>query len=207
MAYEREIKYNSLDTEKLILNPDLKISSCAPLHSQGEPSYVLDSPLLRISKGCSIEPTRDTSCKLRNADNYVAGMITFDCQDEGSVERLRCIAIAWQDSSNVNIPDSTRRDETPPSGDLYHVLVVTGKPPRRLGVAVISGKCLSPFQESEDEILEPAVTEVDENPVESHSKIRLLNASTFTLQEFSDGDIPDYAILSHRWENEGEVTF
>jgi hypothetical protein len=36
--------------------------------------------------------------------------------------------------------------------------------------------------------------------------MRLLNTSTFTLKEFTGGDIPPYAILSHRWGNH-EVTF
>lgn len=36
--------------------------------------------------------------------------------------------------------------------------------------------------------------------------MRLLDTSTFELREFYDGDIPGYAILSHRWEAE-EVSF
>ena len=36
--------------------------------------------------------------------------------------------------------------------------------------------------------------------------MRLLNVHTLTLEEFLDGSIPGYAILSHRWSNE-EVTF
>lgn len=39
-----------------------------------------------------------------------------------------------------------------------------------------------------------------------HLKMRLLNASKFTVHEFYGSNIPKYAILSHRWENE-EVTF
>jgi Heterokaryon incompatibility protein (HET) len=34
----------------------------------------------------------------------------------------------------------------------------------------------------------------------------LLHTSTLRLEEFSGVDIPQYAILSHRWEEEGEVT-
>lgn len=36
--------------------------------------------------------------------------------------------------------------------------------------------------------------------------MRLLNSSKLTLHEFFGSNIPKYAILSHRWENE-EVTF
>jgi hypothetical protein len=36
--------------------------------------------------------------------------------------------------------------------------------------------------------------------------MRLLNASDLKLYEFLGGTIPEYAILSHRWEDE-EVTF
>jgi hypothetical protein len=36
--------------------------------------------------------------------------------------------------------------------------------------------------------------------------MRLLNSSKLTLHEFFGSNIPTYAILSHRWENE-EVTF
>jgi hypothetical protein len=36
--------------------------------------------------------------------------------------------------------------------------------------------------------------------------MRLLNTSTFILAEFFGDSIPEYAILSHRWEIE-EVTF
>lgn len=36
--------------------------------------------------------------------------------------------------------------------------------------------------------------------------MRLLNTSTLELEEFFGDDVPDYAILSHRWESE-EVTF
>jgi Heterokaryon incompatibility protein (HET) len=36
--------------------------------------------------------------------------------------------------------------------------------------------------------------------------MRLLNTSTLQLKEYFDSNIPPYAILSHRWENE-EVTF
>jgi hypothetical protein len=36
--------------------------------------------------------------------------------------------------------------------------------------------------------------------------MRLLNASDLTLHEFFGSNVPKYAILSHRWENE-EVTF
>lgn len=36
--------------------------------------------------------------------------------------------------------------------------------------------------------------------------MRLLSTSTLTLHEFFDNSIPNYAILSHRWEGE-EVTF
>ena len=36
--------------------------------------------------------------------------------------------------------------------------------------------------------------------------MRLLNTETLALQEFMDNDIPDYAILSHRWQD-GEVSF
>ena len=36
--------------------------------------------------------------------------------------------------------------------------------------------------------------------------MRLLSTTTFLLEEFSGKNIPKYAILSHRWEDE-EVTF
>lgn len=36
--------------------------------------------------------------------------------------------------------------------------------------------------------------------------MRLLNTSTLKLREFHDDGIPDYAILSHTWED-GEVSF
>ena len=36
--------------------------------------------------------------------------------------------------------------------------------------------------------------------------MRLLNTSTLKLREFHDDEIPDYAILSHTWED-GEVSF
>lgn len=36
--------------------------------------------------------------------------------------------------------------------------------------------------------------------------MRLINTRTFELEEFVGSDIPEYAILSHTWEN-GEVTF
>jgi hypothetical protein len=36
--------------------------------------------------------------------------------------------------------------------------------------------------------------------------MRLLNASKLTLHEFFGTNVPKYAILSHRWEDE-EVTF
>ncbi|PMD16891.1 hypothetical protein NA56DRAFT_649170 [Hyaloscypha hepaticicola] len=36
--------------------------------------------------------------------------------------------------------------------------------------------------------------------------MRLLNSSKLTLHEFFGSNIPKYAILSHRWEDE-EVTF
>lgn len=36
--------------------------------------------------------------------------------------------------------------------------------------------------------------------------MRLLNTFTFELQEFVDHNIPEYAILSHRWEDE-EITY
>lgn len=36
--------------------------------------------------------------------------------------------------------------------------------------------------------------------------MRLLETSTLALREVSDGEIPPYAILSHRWGDE-EVTF
>jgi len=36
--------------------------------------------------------------------------------------------------------------------------------------------------------------------------MRLLATKTISLHEFHDGDIPPYAILSHRWGQE-EVTF
>ena len=39
-----------------------------------------------------------------------------------------------------------------------------------------------------------------------YSTMRLLNVHTFKLHEFIGNDIPPYAILSHRWEDE-EVTF
>jgi len=38
------------------------------------------------------------------------------------------------------------------------------------------------------------------------SKMRLLNTETLKLQEFFDEDISDYAILSHRWQN-NEVSY
>lgn len=36
--------------------------------------------------------------------------------------------------------------------------------------------------------------------------MRLINTTTYELKEFLDSEVPPYAILSHRWENE-EVTF
>jgi len=36
--------------------------------------------------------------------------------------------------------------------------------------------------------------------------MRLIHTSELILEEFFGSDIPDYAILSHRWEK-GEVTF
>jgi hypothetical protein len=36
--------------------------------------------------------------------------------------------------------------------------------------------------------------------------MRLLNTTTIELHEFFDSNVPDYAILSHRW-GEGEVAF
>jgi hypothetical protein len=36
--------------------------------------------------------------------------------------------------------------------------------------------------------------------------MRLLDVATYTLQTFDGTDIPPYAILSHRWEQE-EVTY
>ena len=36
--------------------------------------------------------------------------------------------------------------------------------------------------------------------------MRLLNVETFTLSEFFGTSVPEYAILSHRWEDD-EVTF
>ena len=36
--------------------------------------------------------------------------------------------------------------------------------------------------------------------------MRLINVNTFVPKEFSDADVPHYAILSHRWEKE-EVTY
>ncbi|KAH7383508.1 heterokaryon incompatibility protein-domain-containing protein, partial [Cadophora sp. MPI-SDFR-AT-0126] len=37
--------------------------------------------------------------------------------------------------------------------------------------------------------------------------MRLIDCSTYELREFYEDQIPRYAILSHRWEEEGEVTF
>ena len=37
--------------------------------------------------------------------------------------------------------------------------------------------------------------------------MRLLNTRNFKINEFSSDPIPPYAILSHRWDKEGEVTF
>jgi hypothetical protein len=36
--------------------------------------------------------------------------------------------------------------------------------------------------------------------------MRLLNTGTLKLQEFFDKEVPDYAILSHRWEDD-EVSY
>ena len=36
--------------------------------------------------------------------------------------------------------------------------------------------------------------------------MRLINVRTLQLKEFFDAEVPHYAILSHRWEEE-EVTF
>jgi len=36
--------------------------------------------------------------------------------------------------------------------------------------------------------------------------MRLINSWTFGLEEFDEGDTPQYAILSHTWEEE-EVTY
>jgi hypothetical protein len=44
------------------------------------------------------------------------------------------------------------------------------------------------------------------NKPSQYSTMRLLNVHTFKLHEFIGNDIPPYAILSHRWEDE-EVTF
>src|ERR1700760_3808109 len=37
--------------------------------------------------------------------------------------------------------------------------------------------------------------------------MRLLNTNNFEIEEVSDSKIPPYAILSHTWDEEGEVTF
>lgn len=39
----------------------------------------------------------------------------------------------------------------------------------------------------------------------ANANMRLLNAATFGLEEFFDDNLPDYAILSHRWQD-GEVS-
>ena len=37
-------------------------------------------------------------------------------------------------------------------------------------------------------------------------KMRLVNTTTLNVETFQDGRIPAYAILSHRWMGDGEVT-
>lgn len=37
--------------------------------------------------------------------------------------------------------------------------------------------------------------------------MRLIDSSTYELREFYEKQIPRYAILSHRWKEDGEVTF
>lgn len=37
--------------------------------------------------------------------------------------------------------------------------------------------------------------------------MRLINTETWVLEEFIGRNIPKYAILSHTWEEEGEVTY
>lgn len=37
--------------------------------------------------------------------------------------------------------------------------------------------------------------------------MRLLDTTTLELHDFLSDNIPPYAILSHRWETDGEVTF
>jgi len=37
--------------------------------------------------------------------------------------------------------------------------------------------------------------------------MRLINCETFQLEEFTEELLPSYAILSHTWESEGEITY
>jgi hypothetical protein len=36
--------------------------------------------------------------------------------------------------------------------------------------------------------------------------MRLLHCETLELKEFTEGNIPRYAILSHTWDSEGEIS-
>lgn len=38
------------------------------------------------------------------------------------------------------------------------------------------------------------------------TKIRLFNSHNYKFMQFDDNEIPDYAILSHRWRGNNEVT-
>jgi hypothetical protein len=78
-------------------------------------------------------------------------------------------------------------------------------------VAVIQDIYLSPCRALNDQSSTLATSQVQPPiptpiPEAVYSRIGLLHTSTPRLQEFSGVDIPQYAIISHRWKEVGEVT-
>jgi hypothetical protein len=163
MAYQGEIRYGTSDLHSLNWGY-IQLTTANNLRSDGKKQDILEAPLGRIMQSCCIEGLEGTNNKIWDTENHLVGWIRYDCENEGNIERLGCIAIAqhkypshgwavlgeaaktWKKYAGVSW------DKELAPGDFHYVLLVERIAPegeyveevyRRLGVAVIQSGYLS----------------------------------------------------------------